>query len=64
MPKWSKNGVPDVILVKDGIFYGIEVKAPQRGKQSANQIDFEAGLTANGGKYILATSIDDVSPFL
>lgn len=59
MPKYSKNGVPDIILVKDGIFYGLEVKRP-KGKPSDKQIEFKEGLEKAGGKYFVVTSLQDV----
>ena len=59
MPKYSKNGVPDIILIKDGQFIGLEVKQP-KGKQSENQIIFEKECKQNGGKYHVVTSIDDI----
>lgn len=59
MPKYSKKGVPDIILVKDGIFWGLEVKRP-KSKQNENQIEFQQGLEAAGGKYNVVCSIDDV----
>lgn len=59
MPKHSKTGVPDIILVKAGIFVGLEVKRP-KGKQSENQEIFQRGLERAGGKYYLVTSLDDV----
>lgn len=59
MPKYSMNGVPDIILVKDGIFIGLEVKKP-KGKQSDNQVIFQSGLEKAGGKYYVVHSIDDI----
>ena len=59
MPKYSKTGVPDIILVKNGLFIGLEVKRPQ-GKQSDNQKKFQEELENAGGKYYLVTSLDDV----
>ncbi len=59
MPKYSINGVPDIILIKEGIFIGLEVKQP-KGKQSDNQKVFEKLCTANGAEYHIVTSIDDV----
>ena len=58
-PKYAKNGVPDIIVVKDGIFIGLEVKQP-KGKQSADQKKFETDLVAAGGVYNIVTSIEDV----
>jgi len=59
MPKYSKHGIPDIILIKDGIFIGLEVKTPKT-KQSDNQKVFEEGLKEAGGQYHVVTSIDDV----
>ena len=59
MPKYSKNGVPDIILVKNGIFIGLEVKRP-KSKQSENQLLFQEELEKAGGKYAVVTSLDDV----
>lgn len=59
MPKYSLNGVPDIILIKDGIFWGLEVKQP-KGKQSENQKLFEYKLKKAGGKYNIVTSLDDI----
>lgn len=54
------KGVPDIIAVIDGQFVGIEVKTP-KGKQSADQLLFQKRLERNGGKYILAKCVEDVS---
>lgn len=59
MPKYSKTGVPDIILVINGKFMGLEVKTP-KGKQSDNQFEFQMGLERAGGQYYLVTSLDDV----
>ena len=59
MPKYSLNGVPDIIMMKDGIFWGLEVKRP-KGKQSDAQKEFEKRPIEAGGKYNIVTSIDDV----
>ncbi len=59
MPKFSINGVPDIILVHKGIFWGLEVKRP-KGKISENQVIFKEKLEKAGGKYDIVTSIDDI----
>lgn len=59
MPKFSMSGVPDIILIKDGIFYGLEVKRLNT-KQSDGQLEFEKNCIAAGGKYFVVRSIDDV----
>ena len=59
MPKYSMNGVPDIILIKNGKFIGLEVKQP-KGKQSDNQKIFEKMCKDNGAEYHIVTSLDDV----
>lgn len=57
--RFGALGSPDIIAVIDGIYVGIEVKAPN-GKQSDHQKEFELKLQSAGGEYILAYSLDDV----
>jgi len=57
--KTGKAGVPDIVVVKDGKFIGLEVKTPT-GKQSEKQKEAEAEITKCGGEYHIVTSIDDV----
>ena len=59
MPKYSMNGVPDIIAIKDGKFWGLEVKRP-KGKQSENQEMFEVLCKRAGGEYHVVCSIEDV----
>ncbi len=59
MPKYSLNGFPDIFLLKDGTFIGLEVKRPG-GKQSDVQVAFEHNCLKNGIKYYVVTSIEDV----
>jgi hypothetical protein len=60
MPKYSKNGVPDIIVIKKGgWFVGLEVKRPG-GKQSASQTAFQIECEKMGAEYHVVTSIDDV----
>lgn len=59
MPKYSMNGIPDIIVIRDGFFIGLEVKQP-KGKQSENQKIFEKLCKENGAEYYVVTSIDDV----
>lgn len=58
-PKYAKNGVPDIIVINDGRFIGLEVKAPN-GRQSKDQKKFESDVTDAGGIYAVVTSIEDV----
>lgn len=59
MPKYSKRGVPDIMLVYKGQVFGIEVKRPKT-YQSENQKIFEKEFTEVGGIYIVAKSLEDV----
>lgn len=59
MPAFSKNGVPDILLIKNGQFIGLEVKRP-KGKQSDAQKAFEDECKQAGGCYHIVTSIEDV----
>lgn len=59
MPKYSLTGVSDIIALKDGTAYFIEVKRP-KGVQSENQKIFEKLVHDNGGVYKVVMSIDDV----
>ena len=59
MPKYSLAGVSDIILVKNGQFWGLEVKT-SKTTQSENQRAFEANLKENVGVYAVVRSVDDV----
>jgi hypothetical protein len=59
MPAHAMRGVPDIIVVKDGKFIGIEVKQP-KGRQSPEQTAFQQQCEAAGGQYFIARSLDDV----
>ena len=50
------KGAPDICAVRAGVFYGIECKST-KGKQSADQREFQKSLEAAGGRYILARSL-------
>jgi hypothetical protein len=59
LPKYSMQGIPDIILIKDGFFIGLEVKRPKT-KQSPGQLEFERRCKEAGGEYHVVRSIDDV----
>jgi hypothetical protein len=59
MPKYARKGVPDIIAIKAGTFYGIEVKTPT-GRLSEDQHQFGKDLILAGGQYVVAKSIEDV----
>ena len=54
------KGVPDIILIADdGVFVGIEVKAP-KGIQSADQMLFERRCKLKNGRYHVVRSVEEV----
>lgn len=55
-----KPGVPDILIVYQGIAHFIELKAP-KGKPSPVQIEVSNKLTDCGAYYGIARSLDDVS---
>lgn len=59
MPKYTMKGLPDIIVIKDGFFIGLEVKQP-KGRQSPDQKEFQRLCKEAGGEYHLVKSIDDV----
>lgn len=59
MPKYSMTGVPDIIVIRDGIFVGIEVKRLE-GKLSDSQKAFKEKCLESGAEYHVVSSIDDV----
>ena len=52
-------GVGDLIMLHRGAFYMFEVKAPGNYQQQ-NQREVQAIVEANGGRYFVVRSIDDV----
>ena len=62
MPKFSRNGVPDIIVIlnceKIGIMVGLEVKT-DKGKLSESQILFQEDMEKVGSFYFVVRSIED-----
>lgn len=63
LPKYARHGVSDLIAVKNGHVYFIEVKTPT-GVVSQHQHQFCADVLAAGGTYLLARCVDDVMTIL
>ena len=59
MPRHSMKGVPDIIVVVEGQFLGIEVKRP-KAKLRPDQNIFKGLCEAHGGKYHVVYSLDDI----
>lgn len=58
MPKYSKKGVPDFILIKDGWFIGLEVK--DKAYQSKDQKEFEKWCKEAGAEYHVIRKLEDL----
>ncbi len=57
--RFGAVGSPDICLVKDGFFIGLEIKQA-KGKQSEGQKEFEIKLKEAGGEYYIIRSLDDL----
>lgn len=59
MGKWTMKGCPDFILVRKGLFYGLEAKSA-KGTTSTHQNAFKANVERVGGLYAVIRSVDDL----
>lgn len=59
-PKASQKGAPDILVASRGIPWAIECKRPQDFVQSSEQKEWARVHELNGGRYIVAHSLDDV----
>ncbi len=59
MPKYTPRGLPDIVVVKDGRFVGLEVKS-RKGTQFKAQKEFEEWCREEGAEYHVVRSIEDV----
>lgn len=59
MPKYSKRGAPDIILIIGGQFIGLECKGA-RGKLSEDQEKFKQECESAGGIYKVVKGIQDL----
>ena len=53
------KGISDIVAIKDGIYYGFEIKTP-KGKQSEYQKEFQIEVEAAGGKYFIITEPEQI----
>ncbi len=53
-----RSGVADLVFIKDGRAYFLEMKR-RLGKQSVNQLQFEADAIRAGAEYAVAHSFDE-----
>lgn len=57
--KTGRKGWPDVFVLRNGKFYGLEVKS-EKGVQSTAQKEMEQKILKHGGSYHVVRNIDDV----
>lgn len=58
MPRFSMKGVPDIIVITDGRFLGIEVKRPGQELRKEQEV-FRAHCIENGGHYYVIHSLEE-----
>ena len=58
-----KPGWPDIQLLKDGVYHGIEIKT-ERGIVSQSQREMHKKIKKNGGKVAICRSLNDVENVL
>jgi hypothetical protein len=61
--KNSQKGAPDIILCKNGLWLGLEIKS-EIGEQSKDQKRAEKDIERAGGHYFLIRSIDEFNKVL
>ncbi len=59
MPKGTKKGYPDIIVLKKGRFIGLEIKKSSGGKQSIHQKEMEKLIKSQSGEYYLVSSLEE-----
>ena len=57
------NGSPDLYVIKNGRFYGVEIKLP-KSRQSSEQTEFERLLRGSGANYFIVKSLEDAANVL
>ena len=57
--RYAIRGTPDIILIIQGKFVGLEVKS-KKGLQSEHQKEFESRCRLAGGHYFIIRSVEDL----
>lgn len=65
LPKYTPRGLPDIIVIYQGAFIGIEVKRPGRygrteSKLTEDQANFGIKCEENGGRYLVIRSVEEL----
>jgi len=58
--KLSPEGTADVMVIREGQIYFLETKAPDGGKQSPAQIEFQKKIEEQGAIYLLVRDLQEV----
>ena len=61
---YQSKGVPDIIAIKDGLFYGFVVKRPFFGKLSSIQSSFHDKIRSAGGRVYVVSLVSEVRNIL
>lgn len=56
---WLKKGISDIMLLKGGVLYALELKGSET-PWSKEQQQFEYDISSEGGQYYIIRSIDDL----
>ncbi len=63
LPKGTKKGFPDILIIKNCKCIGIEVKT-EKGRQSEHQKDQQERFIKNGAEYFVVRSLEDLIKIL
>jgi hypothetical protein len=58
--RMSEAGIADLVIIKNGKVYWVELKANKNNKQSDSQKVFESRLKKAGGNYYLIYSLEEL----
>jgi hypothetical protein len=58
MPRYSRKGIPDIIVIHEGMFIGIEIKRPN-AKLRPDQITFQEECAKNNAIYAVVHSLEE-----
>ncbi len=64
MNKYTPKGLPDIMILRDGFFIGLEVKMDNTKKLSEDQIEMQRQFINNGAMYHKVSSVEEVQKIL
>jgi hypothetical protein len=59
LPKFTPRGIPDIVIVREGKYIGVECKRPGAALRP-EQADFGTNLVLNGGFYYVVHSLEEL----